>query len=64
MRFKDLKVCSCGLVISPNLSNYIYTKRHLLLLKKSVREYKFTNQYQRKFRNNFKEYLDSKFDEE
>jgi hypothetical protein len=64
MKFKDLKICSCGLIISLNLHNHIYTRKHLLLFKKSVREYKFTNKYQRNFRNNFKEYFDSKFDRE
>jgi hypothetical protein len=56
MRLKDLKICSCGLVISANLNNHKKSKRHANLLNKQlIGESRITNQYQRAFRDKFEE---------
>jgi hypothetical protein len=56
MKFKNLKICSCKLVILANLINHKKTKRHSYFLKKQIiGKSRLTNQYQRKFQNNFEE---------
>jgi hypothetical protein len=65
MRFENLKICSCGLVISANLNNHKKSKRHAYLLKKQViGKSRLTNQYQIKFRNRLEDYFNIESDED